>query len=78
LQVEANRLILRIMTTNTKGETTMKKATTVKLDLENNEEISQGVNKNSDGTYTAMTFTRSKTFKTKKGAVRWLSRQLSR
>jgi hypothetical protein len=65
------------MTTTTKGETTMKKAT-VKLDLGNNEEISQGVNKNSDGTYTAMTFTKSKTFKTRNGAIRWLSRQLSK
>ncbi|EIP3426653.1 DUF1391 family protein, partial [Salmonella enterica] len=29
---------------------------------------------NNDGTFTAMTFTRSKTFKTETGARRWLSR----
>lgn len=44
------------------------------LDLSNNEQISTGVFANTDGTYTAMTFTKSKTFKTEKGAARWLVR----
>jgi hypothetical protein len=44
------------------------------LNLGNNETISRGITKNSDGTYTAMTFTQSKTFKTLKGAEKWLAR----
>lgn len=44
------------------------------LDLGNNESINRGVSKNSDGTFTAMTFTKSKTFKTAKGAEKWLER----
>ncbi len=42
-------------------------------DLGNNESLSQGMAANADGTYTAMTFTQSKTFKTKAGAVKWLA-----
>lgn len=42
------------------------------IDLGNNEELRRGIFKNGDGTYTAMTFTQSKDFKTYKGAVRWL------
>jgi len=45
-----------------------------KLDLGNNETISKGIIDNGDGTFTAMTFTRSKTFKTRAGAERWLAR----
>ncbi|ENW0618249.1 DUF1391 family protein [Escherichia coli] len=33
-----------------------------------------GVFPNLDGTFTAMTYTRSKTFKTEAGARRWLAR----
>ncbi|EHN7429675.1 DUF1391 family protein [Escherichia coli] len=33
-----------------------------------------GVFPNQDGTFTAMTYTRSKTFKTEAGARRWLTR----
>ena len=40
----------------------------------NNEQISTGIYKNNDGTYTAMTFTKSKDFKTLKGAQKWLAR----
>jgi hypothetical protein len=32
----------------------------------------RGTFKNSDGTFTAVTFTKSKTFKTEKGAEKWL------
>jgi len=45
-----------------------------KLDLGNNEQISKGVFPNSDGTYTALKFASSKTFKTRKGAENWLKR----
>ena len=54
------------------------KVKTEVLDLGNNEQISKGVFKNCDGTFTAMTFTKSKTFKTENGAHRWLQRQLSK
>ena len=42
------------------------------LDLGNNEQISKGVFANHDGTFTAMTFTQSKTFKTAAAAYRWM------
>ncbi|EAM4563142.1 TPA: DUF1391 domain-containing protein [Salmonella enterica] len=44
------------------------------IDLGNNESVVYGVFPNNDGTFTAMTFTRSKTFKTEAGAQRWLTR----
>ncbi|EOG4983217.1 DUF1391 family protein [Salmonella enterica subsp. enterica serovar Montevideo] len=44
------------------------------IDLGNNESVVYGVFPNNDGTFTAMTFTRSKTFKTETGARRWLAR----
>lgn len=43
-----------------------------KIDLGNNEQISKGVFPNNDGTFTAMTYSRSKTFKTLAGAERWI------
>jgi hypothetical protein len=46
------------------------------LDLGNNEQISRGITKNSDGTFTAMTFSQSKTFKTEKGAQKWLKKRI--
>lgn len=46
------------------------------LNLGNNETLSGGVSKNNDGTYTAMTFTKSKTFKTAKGADKWLAKRV--
>lgn len=39
----------------------------------NGESLSKGVFANNDGTFTAMTFSQSKTFKTLKGAERWLA-----
>lgn len=44
------------------------------IDLGNNESLAYGVFPNQDGTFTAMTFTKSKTFKTESGARRWLAR----
>lgn len=46
-----------------------------KLDLGNNETISQGLVAENDGSFTAMTFTQSKNFKTEAGAVRWLAKR---
>jgi hypothetical protein len=48
--------------------------TTTKIDLGNNESISMGIVKNNDSSYTAMTFTKSKDFKTLKGAQKWMER----
>ena len=44
------------------------------IDLGNNESLVYGVFPNQDGTFTAMTYTKSKTFKTESGARRWLER----
>jgi ribosomal protein S6 len=46
--------------------------TTTEIDLGNNEQLFKGINKNNDGTYTAMTFSKSKNFKTLKGAQKWM------
>lgn len=45
------------------------------LNLGNNEQLSSGVFPNIDGTFTAMTFTNSKTFKTLAGATKWYARK---
>lgn len=47
------------------------------IDMDNNETISRGVVHNADGTFTALTFSVSKTFKTRAGAERWLARRES-
>ncbi len=44
------------------------------IELGNNESLVCGVFPNQDGTFTAMTYTKSKTFKTEAGAHRWLAR----
>lgn len=44
-------------------------------DLGNNESVSRGMANNGDGTFTAMTATQSKTFKTRAGAERWLAQR---
>lgn len=44
-------------------------------DFGNNETIKTGVFQNCNGSFTAMTFTKSKDFKTKAGADKWFSRQ---
>lgn len=48
------------------------------IDLGNNESLSRGVFRNSDGTWTALTFAESRDFKTKRGAERWLARRSSK
>jgi hypothetical protein len=46
------------------------------IDLGNNEQVSTGMFKNSDGTFTAVTFSQSKTFKTQAGAEKWLAKRV--
>lgn len=43
--------------------------------LGNNESLARCITKNTDGTFTAVTFSASKDFKTYAGAVRWLARR---
>ncbi|EIA5648271.1 DUF1391 family protein [Escherichia coli] len=44
------------------------------IDLGNSESLVCGAFPNQDGTFTAMTYTKSKTFKTESGARCWLAR----
>ena len=44
------------------------------IETGNNETLSRGVFRNADGTYTAMTYSQSKDFKTEAGAARWFAR----
>ena len=46
-------------------------------DMGNNETVKTGVFQNTDGTFTALTFTKSKTFKTEAGALKWFNRQMA-
>jgi hypothetical protein len=48
--------------------------TTQTINLGNNESASKGIYKNNDGTFTAMTFSKSKDFKTLKGAEKWMAK----
>ncbi len=41
----------------------------------NNESLTRGMFTNSDNTFLAITFTESKTFKTAKGATKWLAKR---
>jgi len=52
--------------------------TKLNLDLGNNEIISRSIVRNPDGSFTAITFTASKTFKTYNGAVKWMAARLAR
>lgn len=42
---------------------------------ENNESVALGVFPNHDGTFTALTYSNSKTFKTLNGALKWYERK---
>lgn len=53
-------------------------STTVSIDLGNNDSLTRGIFKNADGTFTALTFSRSKTFKTYNGAMRWFKAATSK
>lgn len=62
-------------TIKAKQQTINKESKTMEtINLGNNESVSRGVFKNSNGTFTAMTFTKSQTFKTERGATAWLKR----
>ena len=43
------------------------------LDLGNNESLTTGIFEDGDGTFEALTLTQSKSFKTRKGAEKWLA-----
>jgi hypothetical protein len=43
----------------------------IKIDTGNNESLTRGIFANADGTFTALTFSRSKEFKTRVGAIKW-------
>lgn len=45
------------------------------LTLDNNESLTRGVFPQEDGTFLAMTFSRSRTFKTEAGAWKWFEKQ---
>lgn len=45
------------------------------INLGNNESVSRGVVAERDGTFTALTFSASKNFKTRAGAERWLAKR---
>jgi len=47
------------------------------LDLGNNESLTRGIFNNTDGTFTALTFSASKSFKTRKGAEKWYSKRIA-
>ena len=53
----------------------MLRANTQVLDLGNNESICRGMYREYDGTWTALTFTQSKNFKTERGAEKWLQKR---
>lgn len=44
-------------------------------DFGNNETVKTGVFSNDNGTWTALTFTKSRDFRTESGARKWLARQ---
>ena len=48
------------------------------IELGNNEIIARGIFRNSDGTYIAITYTKSKTFKTLAGAQKWFAKHTAR
>lgn len=48
------------------------------IDLGNNETISRGVIAQADGTFLALTFSKSKTFKTAAGARRWFAKNTNK
>jgi hypothetical protein len=57
----------------TKSEAANDAATNYTQDMGNNESLTRGLFPESNGDFVAMTFTESKTFKTRAGAVRWLA-----
>lgn len=52
--------------------------TNTNIDLGNNESISRSIVRNLDGSFTDVTFSASRTFKTYKGAVKWMAAKLAK
>jgi hypothetical protein len=50
-------------------------STTTAINLGNNETIFRSIVRENNGTFTAITFTASRNFKTYAGAVRWMARR---
>jgi len=44
-------------------------------DIGNNESLTRGLFPQGDGTFIAMTFSQSKPFKTRNGAIKWLAQR---
>jgi len=61
-----------------RGETTMTSTTIRTFDFGNGETASHGVTRQDDGTWLALTFTQSRTFRTEKGARAWYARVTGR
>ena len=45
------------------------------LELGNNEKLSTGIYLENDGTFLALTYTKSRKFKTRRGAEKWLEKR---
>ncbi len=56
-------------------DTTVTTGAMTKTTDHNGESASRGMARNADGTWTALTYTASETFKTEKGARSWLARR---
>lgn len=52
--------------------------TKLTVDLGNNESLTRAISRNADGTFTAVTFTASRNFKTHKGAVKWMAERMAK
>jgi len=78
LAISDNEIIIRKSDTHNTTQHTQGDRTMRTISLGNNEAVSSGITVNSDGTFTAMTFTTSKTFKTLKSAQKWLAIRLSK
>jgi hypothetical protein len=65
--------LMQAQNTYIDNATTKERNMTKTISTGNNESLSRGVFRNADGTWTAMTYSQSKTFKTESGARRWFS-----
>ena len=48
---------------------------TMQIELGNNESATVGIVEQSDGSFLALTFSKSREFKTRKGAIKWLAKR---
>ena len=47
----------------------------MQIELGNNESATVGIVEQSDGSYLALTYSKSREFKTRKGAIKWLAKR---